>query len=116
MLGTFTNDYRDSKLQYCALLNIGLLFQKLLSPDPSSPSFPSSSYPSLTLEHSLAIFDQLITPNFKLAYPLQFSLESMAGHELLKIWNNLLALLNSPLESVREILMLVVLQVCRRGL
>lgn len=108
VLKKLTNHYKDSKIQYYALLNIGLLLQQLMQIkahpiDPTSPPFPS-------------LLDQDLSPAFKLTLPLQSSLTNVAYNELSKMWSSLVGLLNSPLEQVRETLMVVLLNSFKGGL
>lgn len=107
VLRTFINQYKDSKLQYNAVLDIGLIFQKLTTIRYVAKD---NNY------ESLEEMDRGIDSKFSLDFPLPFTIESFVGHELMKMWNNLTVLLNSPLENVREMLMLVLIHTFKSGL
>lgn len=107
VLRTFINQYKDSKLQYHAVLDIGLIFQKLAAIRYVAKD---NNY------ESLEEMGRGIDSKFSLYFPLTFTIESFVGYELMKMWTNLTVLLNSPLENVREMLMLVLIHTFRSGL
>lgn len=86
-LRSFITLYKDSKLQYNAILNIGLILQKVTAIKHSPQNNDLKSLESMDKEEN----------HLNIDFPLTFTIESFVGYELISMWASLMALLNSPL-------------------
>ena len=87
ILKSFITLYKDSKLQYNAILNIGLILQKITAIKHAPRSNDLKPLESMDKEESHLSID----------FPLTFTIESFVGYELISMWTSLMTLLNSPL-------------------